>query len=97
MVKKTSMVFEADMKEGADMQVNILEAKTNLSKLVKLVETGKEEMVVIARYGKPVVKIVTYNEVPVSKRIGVAKGRLRSPDDLDKYNDEIGEMFGGAL
>ena len=25
------------------MQVNILEAKTNLSNLVKLVETGKEE------------------------------------------------------
>ena len=79
------------------MQVNILEAKTNLSKLVRLVETGKEEIVAIARYGKPVVKIVTYNEVPVSKRIGVAKGKLKSPDDLDKYNDEIAEMFGGAL
>lgn len=79
------------------MQVNILEAKTNLSKLVRLVETGKEEMVAIARYGKPVVKIVTYNDVPVSRRIGVAKGKLKSPDDLDKYNDEIEAMFGGAL
>ena len=37
------------------MQVNILEAKTNLSNLVKLIETGKEDMVVIARYGKPIV------------------------------------------
>ena len=79
------------------MQVNILEAKTNLSKLVKLVETGQEEMITIARYGKPVVKIVTFNEVPVSKRIGVAKGKLKSPDDLDKYNDEITELFGGTL
>ena len=79
------------------MQVNILEAKTNLSKLVRLVETGKEEMVAIARYGKPVVKIVMYNDVPVSKRIGVAKGKLKSPDDLDKYNDEIAAMFGGTL
>ena len=78
------------------MQVNILEAKTNLSKLVRLVETGKEDMIAIARYGKPVVKIVIYNEVPVSKRIGVAKGRLKSPDDLDKYNDEIAELFGGT-
>ncbi len=79
------------------MQVNILEAKTNLSKLVKLVESGKEESVVIARYGKPVVQIVTCNNTPVSKRIGVAKGKLKSPDDLDQYNDEINTMFGGTL
>ena len=79
------------------MQVNILEAKTNLSNLVRLVETGEEEMVIIARYGKPVVKMVMYNDAFVSKRIGVAKGKLKSPDDLDKYNDEIADLFGGAL
>ena len=79
------------------MLVNILEAKTNLSNLVKLVETRKEEQVIIARYGKPVVKMVIYNEEPVSKRIGVAKGKLKSPDDLDKHNDEIVALFGGAL
>ena len=79
------------------MQVNILEAKTNLSNLVKMVETGKEDMIAIARYGKPVVKIVTFNDVPVSKRIGVAKGKLKSPEYLDQYNDEIAAMFGGTL
>lgn len=79
------------------MQVNILEAKTNLSNLVRLIETGKEERIIIARYGKPVVKMVLYNDVPVSKRIGVAKGKLKSPDDLDQYNDEISGMFGGVL
>ena len=79
------------------MQVNILEAKTNLSNLVRLVETGQEERIIIARYGKPVVKMVLYNDAPVSKRIGVAKGKLKSPDDLDKYNDEIAAMFGGTL
>ena len=78
------------------MQVNILEAKTELSKLVRLIETGKEERIIIARYGKPVVKMTLYNDAPVSKRIGVAKGKLRSPDDLDEYNDEIAELFGGA-
>jgi len=82
---------------GMDMQVNILEAKTNLSNLVRMVETGQEERIIIARYGKPVVKMVQYNDVPVSKRIGIAKGKLKSPEDLDKYNDEIAEMFGGAL
>jgi antitoxin (DNA-binding transcriptional repressor) of toxin-antitoxin stability system len=79
------------------MQVNILEAKTNLSNLVRLIETGKEERIIIARYGKPVVKMVLYNDVPVSKRIGVAKGKLKSPDDLDQYSDEIAGMFGGTM
>lgn len=39
------------------LQVNILEAKTQLSKLVRLIETGREDHVIIARYGKPVVKM----------------------------------------
>ena len=79
------------------MQVNIQEAKTNLSNLVRMVETGEEEAVVIARYGKPVAKIVMFEETPVSRRIGVAKGKLKSPVDLDQYNDEIAAMFGGAV
>ncbi len=79
------------------MQVNILEAKTNLSNLVRKVETGEEESVIIARYGKPVVKLIMYNATPADKRIGVAKGKLKSPDDIDKYNEEIADMFGGTL
>ena len=79
------------------MQVNILEAKTNLSNLIRLVETGKEDMIIIARYGKPVVKMVVCNDIPVSKRIGVAKGKLKTPLDLDADNDEIATMFGGTL
>ena len=79
------------------MQVNILEAKTNLSSLVRMVESGQEDMIVIARYGKPVVKITVFNDAPVSKRIGIAKGRLKTPVDLDRDNEEIAAMFGGVL
>ena len=79
------------------MQVNILEAKTELSKLIRLVETGKEESVIIARYGKPVVKLTPYTDVPVSKRIGIAKGKLKAPVNLDAHNDEIADLFGGSL
>ena len=79
------------------MQVNILQAKTDLSKLIRLVETGKEESVIIARYGKPVVKLTPYTDVPINKRIGVAKGKLNAPVDLDKHNDEIDTLFGGNL
>lgn len=78
------------------MQVNILEAKTNLSSLVRMVESGQEDMIVIARYGKPVVKITVFNDAPVSKRIGIAKGRLKTPADLDRDNEEIAAMFGGG-
>ena len=78
------------------MQVNILEAKTNLSSLVRMVESGQEDMIVIARYGKPVVKITVFNDAPVSKRIGIAKGRLKTPMDLDLDNEEIETMFGGV-
>ena len=78
------------------MQVNTLEAKTNLSNLVRLLETGKESMIVIARYGKPVVKMTAYQEKPVSSRIGIAKGKLKSPKDLDQHNEEIAALFGGT-
>ena len=63
------------------MQVNIL--------------AGKEEQIIIARYGKPVVKMTVYNDVPVSKRIGSAKGKLRSPIDLDEDNDEVAALLRG--
>ncbi|MBQ4177042.1 MAG: type II toxin-antitoxin system Phd/YefM family antitoxin [Lachnospiraceae bacterium] len=79
------------------MQVNILEAKTNLSNLVRMIETGEEETVIIARYGKPVVKMTIYHDTPISKRVGAAKGRLKTPVDLDRDNAEIETLFGGGL
>lgn len=92
-VKKYTMV-----KGGVFMkQVSVLEAKTNLSYLLSLIESGKEEHVIIARYGKPIAKIVTYNQSPASKRIGIARGKLKSPEDLDRYNNEIENLFEGGL
>ena len=75
------------------MQVNVQNAKTNLSKYVKLVETGRESSVVIARNGRPVARIVPVEEPPVCKRIGVAKGKIRAPVDFDEYNDEAAAML----
>ena len=75
-------------------QVNVLEAKTDFSKLIREIETGKEDGIIIARYGRPIVKMSIYNEVPIEKRIGVAKGKFSVPDDIDAQNDEIAAMFG---
>lgn len=57
-------------------QVNMLEAKTKLSKLVEAVETGQEPEIVIARNGKPVARIVPLEapKVDTSRRLGIAEG-----------------------
>ena len=80
------------------MQVNILEAKTNFSKLIRLLESKREDYITVARNGKPVVKITLINETPVSRRIGVAKGKFTMKGDFDADNREISDMLmGGTL
>ena len=78
-------------------QVNMLEAKTDLSRLVRSLETRQEDVVYIARNGKPVVQMTLINKKPKNKRIGVAKGKFSVPDDFDKWDKEIEDMFGGEI
>jgi antitoxin (DNA-binding transcriptional repressor) of toxin-antitoxin stability system len=75
------------------MQVNILEAKTGFSKLIRILESGKEKSITVARNGKPVVKITLVDQPAVSKRIGIAKGKFKAPDDFDANNDEAAAML----
>ena len=80
------------------MQVNILEAKTDFSKLIRMLETKREESITVARNGKPVAVITLYQEPPVSKRIGVGKGKFTIHGDFDVDNQEIESLLtGGAL
>ena len=80
------------------LQVNILEAKTEFSKLIRLLETKREDYITVARNGRPVVKITLINETPVSKRIGVARGKFTVRGDFDADNGEIADLLsGGAL
>jgi prevent-host-death family protein len=75
--------------------VNIHEAKTHLSRLVEEAASGQE--FVIAKAGKPMVKVVPIDELAQKKRkIGFLEGCFPVPDDLDSiYAKEIEEMFGG--
>ena len=75
--------------------VNMLDAKTNLSKLVEAVETGAEREVIIARNGRPVARLVPIRPAE-GQRIGVAKGAFVVPDSIDADNAEIEEIFIGA-
>ena len=79
------------------LQVNILEAKTDFSKLIRLLETKREDSITIARNGKPVAKITLLNETPVSNRIGIAKGKFTVKGGFDDDNDAIAEMMVGGI
>jgi len=77
--------------------VNIHEAKTQLSKLID--EASKGEPFVIAKAGKPVVR-VTALSVPTGaqvRRLGFMAGQISVPDDFDRMGKkEIERMFGGG-
>ena len=73
--------------------VNIHEAKTNLSRLVDAAAKG--EPFIIAKAGKPLVKVVPIEPPAVKKRFDFMAGQFTVPDDFDTmFQDEIEEMFG---
>lgn len=76
--------------------VNMLQAKSSLSRLVEAIEQGEEREIVIARNGRPAAKLVPMDTVPVGKRIGVAKGKFKVPDSIDEHNAEIAGLFLGG-
>ena len=56
--------------------VNMLEAKSNLSRLVDAVESGAEAEVIIARNGRPAARLVPIRPATSGERIGVAQGKF---------------------
>jgi prevent-host-death family protein len=66
--------------------VNIFEAKTNLSKLIARAENGED--VVIARAGKPVVRLTRLEPKKKPIRFGLLKGKIHVSDDFDEYLPE---------
>ena len=74
--------------------VNMHEAKTNLSKLVAAIISGREREVVIAINGTPAARLV-----PIEPRRNLAWGQLAGkftvPDDIDADNAEVARLFTG--
>lgn len=78
--------------------VNMLDAKTNLSKLVDAVESGAEKEVIIARNGKPAAKLVPVNDDKQERKpLGFLDGKFppMSLEDLNASNEEIEKAFYG--
>ena len=78
------------------IQVNILEAKTDFSKLIHLLELNKEEYITIARNGKPIAKLTLINDKPISNRIGIAKGKFNIYGDFNKDDENIANLLSGG-
>jgi prevent-host-death family protein len=75
-------------------QVNIHDAKTQLSKLVERAAAG--EAFIIAKAGKPMVKVVPLAAGEASApRLGFMSGVIAAPDDFDTMGaDIIADQFG---
>jgi prevent-host-death family protein len=73
--------------------VNMLEAKSNLSKLVEAIELGTESEIIIARNGRPVAKLVSIGNLSATRRIGVAKGQFVVPKNIDADNEAVAQQF----
>lgn len=76
--------------------VNMLEAKTHLSRLVAAVEKGESE-VIISRNGKPVARLVPHTPKQRVNPIGIAKGKFNIDwEAFDAMDAEIAELFNNS-
>lgn len=74
--------------------VNIHEARRQLSRLVDRAVKG--EPFVIAKAGKPLVKVVALDALATRQRLGFLAGEISVPDDFDRMGENAA-MFGTVL
>ena len=77
------------------LTVNVHEAKTHLSRLLD--RAAKGEPFIIAKAGKPLVKVVPLDvaEPGQASRLGFMAGQIEVPDDFNRMGSaEIEQLFG---
>ena len=76
------------------MLVNIHDAKTHFSKFIK--QALKGDVIIIARDGKPLIRLVPYTEEPQIRKGGQFAGLIQISDDFDApLPEEILKQFYG--
>ena len=73
--------------------VNIHEAKTQLSKLIEQAVEG--EPFIIAKAGKPLVKVTRIDFPREIRRLGFMEGEITVPDDFDQMGSAVIEQLFG--
>ena len=78
------------------MEVNIHQAKTHLSRLLRRVANGEE--VTIARAGVPVARLVPVANKQNIRPLGFARGEVWVADDFDAPlpDDLLAQFYGGT-
>ncbi len=75
-------------------KVNIHEAKTSFSRLLRRVAAGEE--ITISNRGVPVARLVPIPAQESSRKLGVFRGQMTIPDDFDApLPEEILDAFEG--
>lgn len=78
------------------LTVNIHDAKTRLSRLVEQAAQG--EAFIIAKAGKPMVKVIPLDKAETANRLGFMAGEFSVPEDFDQMGcGEIVGMFEGKI
>ena len=78
------------------MKIDIHDAKTHLSELVKRAAAGEE--IVISKAGKPVALLGPYiAPAPPKRKPGSLKGKVKIPPGFDQMNKEIEKLFSGEM
>ena len=71
------------------IQVNIFQAKTELSKLIVSLEKKENDQIIITRGGTPVAVLQRYTPKKNSIELGKFDGKYEIPDNIDAGNDEV--------
>lgn len=74
-------------------QVNVHEAKTQLSRLLEEVEAG--ERIIIARAGEPVAVLSPYRVATRRRRLGLFAGQARVREDFDQLPPDMAAALEG--
>ena len=79
------------MTKSVVIRVGVHEAKTRMSELLRLVDSGQE--IEIARSGEPVAKLVPFRPREI-RRLGIDRGQYTVPDDFDApLPDDVLQSF----
>ncbi|MGB9205723.1 MAG: type II toxin-antitoxin system Phd/YefM family antitoxin [Terriglobales bacterium] len=77
------------------MEVNVHEAKTHLSRLLRQVAAGDE--ITISRAGVPVAKLIAAGARRTARPMGMDRGKIWMADDFDRPDPELEALFYGPI
>jgi len=73
--------------------INIQQAKTHLSRIVEAVGAGED--IVLAKAGKPLVRLIPFQETKQTRELGLLAGQVVETADCWETDEELEALFYG--